>query len=68
VPAPICRVGDSELLALFLPGAWVRVGRNRLWALRHDFARDLQESLCTVLTRGRSGCVRAPEADLGGPA
>jgi hypothetical protein len=55
---PVAEIDRTAVFALLLPGALVKIGRNRLWRLRDDLAVDLPADVRTLLTRGRSGSLR----------
>jgi hypothetical protein len=63
-PTVVAAVGEVWFAVLLLPGAAVRVARNRLWHLRDELAGSLPEAVRRLMTRGRTGLLRA--RDLGG--
>jgi hypothetical protein len=59
-PCVVAAAGGSAFVVLLLPGALLKVGRNRLWRLRDDVAPGLPADLGELLTRRRSGELRMP--------
>lgn len=55
---------ESTVLAVLLPRTHLKVGRNRLWRLREDFAKPLPPMVREVLTRRRAGVIRAEMENL----
>jgi hypothetical protein len=55
----LAEVDGTAIVVLWLPGEWVRTGRNRLWRLRNEWARDLPADVRELLTLRRSGTVPA---------
>ena len=51
----VARAGRAALAVVLVPGSAVKVGRNRLWHLRDEFASRLPPDLQRLMTRGRSG-------------
>jgi len=51
----VAGAGGATFGLVLLPGAAVKVGRNRLWHLRNEVASRLPPELNGLLTRGRSG-------------
>lgn len=76
-PAAACRVSDEPLTvgrvvrlaetdeaafaALILPGEMVTTGRHRLWRIRDRIAAELPAATRELLTRRRSGTLRAAD-------
>jgi hypothetical protein len=50
----VTSAGPVEIFAILLPGRFVRVGRNRLWRLRDEYAQPLPAEIRTLLTRRRA--------------
>lgn len=53
--AVLARAEGADLLVLLFPARLVKVGRNRLWRLRDEYAAELSPRLREVLTRRRTG-------------
>lgn len=52
----LATIDDARIIAIFLPGSALRVGRNRLFSLRPELTDALPEDL-RALVRGRSGAI-----------
>lgn len=55
VPHVLTTLDGVVFSVVFLPGASLRVGRNRLWRVREELAARLSAPLADLLTRRRSG-------------
>lgn len=53
--AVLARTEGADLLVLLFPARLVKIGRNRLWRLRDQYAAELPPRLREVLTRRRTG-------------
>lgn len=59
--ACLAQTNEAAFLAVLFPRALLKVGRNRLWRIRDDSARQLPSTVRELLTRRRAGtiCIEA---------
>src|SRR5205814_251402 len=55
----IARLEGATFAVMALSAETIKVGRNRLWQLRAEFASRIPETPREILTRGRTGSWRA---------
>ena len=55
----VATADGGAFAAILLPATAIKMGRNHLWHLRDELAASLPDHVRTLLTRGRSGAIRA---------
>ncbi|TMA35968.1 MAG: hypothetical protein E6J87_02110 [Deltaproteobacteria bacterium] len=53
----VAEIDGVAFIAVLIPGALLKTGRNHLWRLRDAFAADLPDDVRALLTRQRTGAV-----------